>query len=634
MKRLCSAFVCSVVICIATGAAQTPAPGTISGIVVDGSTGAPVAGALVFIAASPTKPIGPQTRQVTDERGRFVFVNLPANTDYTIASSKFGYLDGGYGRETLTTDTLRIISLTPAAWVQNIRATLWKPGVVAGTVRDETGEPIAGVYVRALAKFNIYGRADLVAGPVAVTDDRGEYRFAGLSPGRYLVQVPSVQASVPVNTPLPVNRWNEFSGAVDIEGMNRLVIGRYPMPPPVPASGRPLAYGVAFHPSAAAVEQATVIELGYGEERPNADITLTPVQTSRVSGVVIGPANALASLTLRLLPVGLENLGIGSEVATSLVRPDGSFFFLNVPAGRYVIDAPNSVTELALASGRPFGLQGLPPPAGSSGYGSSSDNVAALPGVNYVRMTFRGTSAPYSGRLPVTVSGSDVTGLSLRLRPHVTMEGRIVVEGDPNRPQMKPPERFPVRLDSATGEAHLGWPSSNSQEAQPPAFVVPDIPPGLFFVRVYGYPGWIVKSISWKGRDVTDTPFDTNGGDNPSDVVVTVTNAVPELAGAVRDGGNLKADASIVVLFPVDRALWRNAGLFPARFRLAAPSNAGTFLINSAPAGDYFVAAIDRTHVSSWIDVAFLTRLERTATRVTLGWGAKTSQDLTMVEVR
>ena len=37
------------------------------------------------------------------------------------------------------------------------------------------------------------------AGPVAVTDDRGAYRIAGLTPGEYVVVVPSTQTSVPTD---------------------------------------------------------------------------------------------------------------------------------------------------------------------------------------------------------------------------------------------------------------------------------------------------------------------------------------------------------------------------------------------------------------------------------------------------
>jgi hypothetical protein len=304
-----------------------------------------------------------------------------------------------------------------------------------------------------------------------------------------------------------------------------------------------------------------------------------------------------------------------------------------VPAGRYIIDAPNTVSELATVP-RTFTGFTLPAPPSANGSGGSSDDVGLLPGVSYSRASYR-SQAAYSARVPISVTGTDVTGVSIRMRPHATMHGRVVVEADPSRPQMKPPARFPLRLDSAAGEAHLGFPQ-NASGVEAPEFQIADVTPGRYFVRSYGYAGWIVKSVTWKGRDMTTTAFDTTTEDalNLSDVVVTITNAVPELTGAVRDGDGVKADSAIVVLFPAERAQWTNAGLWPQRLKTAALSNGGTYVLTSAPAGDYLIAAIDRSHLATWMDPAFLTRLERVATRVTLTWGGKTSQDLTATGVR
>jgi hypothetical protein len=66
----------------------------------------------------------------------------------------------------------------------------------------------------------------------------------------------------------------------------------------------------------------------------------------------------------------------------------------------------------------------------------------------------------------------------------------------------------------------------------------------------------------------------------------------------------------------------------------AAVSNTGTYRLTTLPAGDYLVAAIDRSHRSTWRDPEFLARLERAASRITLTWGGRSSQDLTAVEIR
>ena len=366
-------------------------------------------------------------------------------------------------------------------------------------MRDEAGEPVVGVFVRALARFRIQGRDDVVAGPMTTTNDRGEYRLSGLAPGRYVVQVPSVQASIPAATKMPAVTGNAPDGILEIDDSNRLVIGRYPLPPP-PVNGRQMAYGVVFHPSTSTLAQAMVIDLKFGDERPNVDLALVPVPAARVSGIVEGPPGALKQLTLRLLPAGLENIGFGAEAATALVEEDGRFTFLNVPAGSYTIDAPVKVAELTSAPPS-FGGSGfnsrsasnrfpVPPPVQGSGY--SSNSIELLPGVAFVDTSFRSDVAEYSGRAPVTVGASDVNNVVVRLRPHVTISGRIVIEADPSKPTDKPPARIPVRLDPAAGEASLGMPQSSFQQEGPAdLFTIPGVQPGQYFMRVYGYPAWI-----------------------------------------------------------------------------------------------------------------------------------------------
>jgi hypothetical protein len=606
--------------------------GVISGVVVDGSSGAPVAGAVVQIAAVPVRPLAGQTRQLTDERGRFAFTGLAGDLEYTLTGSKFGYLPGGYGRETLPTDPLRPIKLATDAWVPNLRLPIWKPGIISGSVRDESGEPVVGIFVRALVRIRVYGRNELASGPLAVTDDRGEYRFSGLAAGRYLVQVPSVQSTVPAGTAIVPDRSRASDGALEVNDTHRLVVSRYPLPPP-PMGGRQMAYPVSFHRATSVVSQAEVIDLQYGEDRANVDITLSPVPTARVAGVVAGPPESLASLTLRLLPVGMENLGLGSEAATTLVGADGSFTFVNVPAGSYVIEAPNSVGDLATVT-RSFVGPSLPLPPGRPGSGSSSAEIGLVPGVHFSRSTFRGVTAPYSGRLAVTVAAADISGLTLRLRPHVAFSGRIVVERDPAKPET-PLRSLPLRVDPAGAEAHLGSAQSSSLNGPAfPGFGIPDVPPGQFYLRAYGAQGWLVKSVSWRGRDMTLVPFDTAAADDLSDIIVTVTDAVPHLSGTVRDGADLKREEAVVIAFPAERGQRSNAGFFPPRMATAAIAADGTYSLRTLPAGAYFVAAIPRSHATTWRDAEFLARVERVASTVTLAWGKPSSLDLTPAVIR
>ena len=494
------------------------------------------------------------------------------------------------------------------------------------------GEPVVGVYVRALVRIRLQGRDDLVAGPLTVTDDRGAYRLSGLSPGRYVIQVPSVQASVPAATTIPAARGNAPDGVLDMDDTTRLVVGRYPLPPPR-ADGRLMAYPAAFHPATTSLAEATVVELGFGEDRHNVDVGIAPVPASRVSGTVVGPPDALINLTLRLLQAGLEDLGVGSEVATALVGSDGRFTFVNVPAGSYVIDAPLKISELSMGS--TFRSVGFPSPPGRMGWSRTSEGIDLAAGVTFSSTDYRGGAASFSGRGAVVAGGADVAGVAITLRPTGTVSGVMKVEKDPNQPAAQAPSRFGFRLDPASGGARLGAARSQPQTEDmfPEEFLITGIEPGEYWLRVL-QPGWLVKSVIWKGRDYSNEPFDVGDVTEFRGVVVTVTNAAPVLSGVVRGSDGAPPEAALVVAFPSNRAWWKDAGLWPARLKSTAISRTGTYRLATLPAGDYLVAAVDPAHATRWRDPELLAQLERSASRITLAWGTPATQDLTLTVIR
>ena len=634
---------------LAQGAAQPAAPAldsAISGFVVDGSTGQPVADAIVAVAGhAPSQlPAGYQARHITDAKGRFAFLNLPNDGTFQITAAKFGYLDGGYGRSTAPTDPLRPIVIASGTWVGNLRVIIWRPGVIAGMVRDESGEPQVGVLVRVLARIRVAGRDELAVGPLTVTDDHGRYRMSGLLPGRYIVQVPSTQMSAPGSTRVPALANNVPEGAIDVDDSTRLVIGRYPLPPP-PASGRAMAYPAAFHPAATSPALAATIDLQAGAERSGIDISLTPVPGVRVSGTVEGPSDAFVNLTVRLLPAGMENLGLGAETATALVGPDGAFTFLNVPVGSYVLDAPLTFNEFSISSGSTLGggsvgTRGdasLPTPPPRQGASRSTQETGAVPGVGLTMADFRGVFgqkvANYTGRSSIAVGGRDMTGVVLRLKPGLTMRGKLTVESDPAKPGAKAPF-FSALMDPAGGQPSLGQPRNTSSMAPGADFEIPGIQAGEYYLRVQAGGGWQVKSTLWRGRDYTLVPFDTAAADDLSGVEVTVTNALPILSGAVRASDGTTPESGLVVLFPADSALWQNTGLWSPRLVATTMLNNGTYRFAEAPAGEYLVAAIDRARLRTWRDPDFLRSIERQASRVSLGWGQTVTRDVTVLVAR
>src|SRR5690606_32946783 len=149
----------------------------------------------------------------------------------------------------------------------------------------------------------IAGVPQLLAGPAVKTDDRGDYRIAGLAPGHYVVYVPSPSATpaaaAPAGVfgrgtpPATINRFGipapaRTDAVSDVVAGHHLVIGNYVTPPPA-ADGRARAYGHTFHPSVNTVDASPSITLALGENRTGVDIGLRPERAVNIFGRAAGP---------------------------------------------------------------------------------------------------------------------------------------------------------------------------------------------------------------------------------------------------------------------------------------------------------------------------------------------------------
>ncbi len=625
---------------------QTPgstptATAAITGAVIDGTTKDPIPGAVVHLSRG-REPVGPQSRQLTDGKGRFAFTNLPAGENYTLTASRFGYFDGAYGRAAESNAPGALLTLTDGQWVSDARIALWRPASVGGTVTDESGEPIVNVHVRAIAQRRVAGQSHLVAAAATMTDDRGRYRIGGLRPGRFYVSVPTIQWSVPSTmTPAAIAGMNEqlaatrevpVDTALDLAAATRLVLGNFPVPPPA-MDGRRMTYPIVFHPGAAAVADATAIELKYGEDRDNVDIRLDPVPAVRVAGKVQGPPEAPANLTLRLVPGGLEELGQGSEAATTIVSADGSFMFVNVSSGSYVIDVVRGSSELVERAGSTaadLNRQTFPPrPPGQMGSGWSSDTMPSGPaGISYMTRSSAAGPNALTGRASLVVSGQDVLDVTVQLRPAAKITGSMVFEQDPQK-NVPRPQFVSLRAEPANGDPRLGLPRSDSRpDSAGDEFEIPGLQPGRYLLRANVATPWLVRSVTANGKDVTHTPLVATGGQDFSEVVVRLTTAGAIVRGTATDAQGQAISGAAVLLFPAEPSGWTDFGLWPTRIKTISASNTGTFQLPAVPAGDYYAIALPREQIDAWQAPDFFKQAAPRAMRFAIGWGETKTVDL------
>jgi len=282
-------------LCVAPARAQKTETDNfeVSGIVINAATGEPVSRALVQMQAATGKA------QFAGADGRFVFKNL-ARGRYNLTVSKPGFFsEQQLGRwnawrnsfEDVPSEKEVVLKLTPE-------------GIIYGEVKNEGGEPVEGVTVRAQRWQTENGRKNLQNARDAATDDEGNFRLAELTPGSYHLSF------------VPANR----GGWVTYDKLNR-------------KKQTDQGYGAQFYPGVADVESATAIELQAGA-RVHITQALSRQRLFEVAGVVRG-ATSVGGFNLTLM-------NASGDMVQRTVRIDpksGEFQIPGVPAGTYMLSA-------------------------------------------------------------------------------------------------------------------------------------------------------------------------------------------------------------------------------------------------------------------------------------------------------
>ena len=589
-------------------------------------------------------------RMTTDPKGRFLFRDLAPSTKYYLRAARVGYAPSRFGAagprmpsdrisdlEIMTTDDIVTINVAAEQWVSDLQVKMWRLGSITGRVIDERGEPVVGAAVRGFSSALVAGRSQFVGTDVAATDDRGEYRLANLMPGKYAVSVLSVQQTVLDTTPeaaqkRAIGELSRSSGgsnpglpAIDVDGRHRIAISNFATPPP-PSATTPRAYAAQFFPGVPTLAAAQLVDIDYGSARRSVDFQLQPIPTVKVSGRVVSTdsnAGDASSMLLRLMPAGSEQLGVGSEAATTIVERDGTFTFLNVPAGDYTLLAQAAFGEWTKGNGE----QALPDAPGfSSGAGQMGMAMTlSSGGLNY---SSHSSKTAMWGRTSVAVGTNHVTDVVVQMYSPITVRGRVVMTSGGSGLRLS----AVIGAQPANGDPSLGSVSKFLTVNGDTPFALEGLGRGTYLI---GLPGSFarftsVASVTSGGRDIRDTGLDTSLGRDVDDIVISLTENLTSIQGTVRGDG---AAASALIAFPVDRARWLDYGLDPMLIASRAADSAGAFALRGLPEGEYFVVAVDGSLHDAWMDPKFLEAASAAATRIALKWGDTKTLDLTMSKV-
>ncbi|MCU1327639.1 MAG: hypothetical protein JWN34_3009 [Bryobacterales bacterium] len=287
----------SIVIAAVASEAQTP-PATppknvaITGTVRDRTTGQPLRDYVVSTSVNATwlnntVSMSAATKDVqatTDQNGNYRLSDLPP-ASYRVqaksAKSFFGVVS-------------KRVRLSDAD--VNLDFQMVAPGTLAGKVRDENDEPIPGINLFAVSKDYYLGSIGYHLRASARTNDRGEYKFSQLDPGKpYLLLAERRERQIPAWSEAPLN-----------PKMRKLVPTR------------------TWYPNSPDKDGAAPVTVRPGEDRTDVNITMKKAASFCAQGVVKAPPRTVA-------------FQYEAQQPSSGVHPGGGVFVMG-PNGRLGTD--------------------------------------------------------------------------------------------------------------------------------------------------------------------------------------------------------------------------------------------------------------------------------------------------------
>ncbi len=291
---------------------------TIEGRVYNGRTGEPVPRVTLTLMGSGQN-VSPRTGR-SDNDGHFLIEGVPAGS-YRLVADRVGFLRQGYGSRT-PGGSAAPLNLSEGQNLKNLDLRLTPQGVILGLITDEDGDPVPRANVRAWRQDSAGagtvgppggmrgGAGQNVSFVSAMSNDIGEYRLAGLNPGRYLVVV------------------ERMNGAMGRGGAPR---GRAAVQEEAPVP--------TYYPSTTDASNAVAIEVAAGQDVAGINIAIRSGTLYRIQGRVTGTIpQEVTGYALSLMPRSGFTMFTGLGAQT---RADGSFEIARVPPGSYYIMAQN-----------------------------------------------------------------------------------------------------------------------------------------------------------------------------------------------------------------------------------------------------------------------------------------------------
>jgi hypothetical protein len=330
----------------------------------------------------------------------------------------------------------------------------------------------------------------------------------------------------------------------------------------------PVGYAPTFYPGTVESDSATAISLMGGSDAIGIDFRLAPTAVTTLTGTVSDPdSQPVPAAAVAIRSMGLLSTTVQADAA-------GVYRVKGLAEGTHVVT------------------------------GQHRDLMGAIS----LELT------------PAT--GSRTVDASLKLRPMARAEGHVRFDGEGARPERVTVFVRPMGLDA---NAPLSITVGGDVDANGRFEIRQFLQAGV--VRVTA-PGWVLKSVTHNGQDITDMPYAYFSADI-SGLEVTLTSRLGWVQGTIQ-GDNRPADAT-VVLFSPDPAQWGIASRLVAVARSVQP---GGFTVRDLLPGPYLAVAVTGFAAASGMEVSpdWLERVRPLATPVNIGEGANAMLTLRVVK--
>lgn len=282
---------------------------SVEGRVVHSQSGEPIARAeasLFPIAANDPAPFV----AATDSEGKFRLTDIPPGR-YQLGVFRRGFLRGQFGRRggPLRGGSGGELALVAGQTMSGIEVKLVPQGVAAGRVFDDLGEPADKVRIQIAKWSSLRAGRRLTGIESGLTNDLGEFRIAGLAPGRYLL-------------------WAEGTA------MGGTLRPRWTGPKPASELIQ------TFFPGVSGAATARAIEIAAGQVVEGLDFRMIRASLYRIRGKVTAPREA-GRISLLLM-----SADSGSSFDVN-ANAEGAFEIGGVSAGKYMLYAADRRSTIA-----------------------------------------------------------------------------------------------------------------------------------------------------------------------------------------------------------------------------------------------------------------------------------------------